>query len=64
MSPAQQNRLSGFATGTTVAGISQKALRSVPITIPPFADQVMIGKVAGALDVCRAERKSATGAAA
>lgn len=50
MSPAQQSRLSGFATGTTVAGISQKALRSVPITIPPFADQVMIGKVAGALD--------------
>lgn len=50
MSPVQQSRLSGFATGTTVAGISQKALRSVPITIPPFADQVMIGKVAGALD--------------
>jgi type I restriction enzyme S subunit len=50
MSPALQGKLSGFATGTTVAGISQKALRSVPITIPPFADQVMIGSVAGAID--------------
>ena len=50
MSPALQDKLSGFATGTTVAGISQKALRSVPITIPPFADQVMIGSVAGAID--------------
>jgi type I restriction enzyme S subunit len=50
MSPSQQAILSSYATGTTVAGISQKSLRSVPITIPPYHEQVAIGELLGALD--------------
>jgi type I restriction enzyme, S subunit len=50
MSPIQQAILSSYATGTTVAGISQKALRSVPIRIPPHGEQVAIGELLGALD--------------
>ena len=50
MSPTQQSILAGFATGTTVAGISQKALRSVPITIPAYDEQVAIGGILSAHD--------------
>lgn len=50
LSPAQQSVLAGFATGTTVAGISQKALRSIPITIPSYRRQVSIGRLLAALD--------------
>ncbi|WP_394888443.1 restriction endonuclease subunit S [Mesorhizobium sp. AaZ16] len=49
-SPMQQGILASYATGTTVLGISQKALRSVPITFPVFADQQRIGMLLGALD--------------
>jgi type I restriction enzyme S subunit len=49
-SPAQQIILAGYATGTTVLGISQKALRSVPITYPIFSVQQRIGELLGALD--------------
>lgn len=50
MSPTQQGVLSSYSTGTTVAGISQKSLRSMPVRIPPFDDQTEIGKLLGALD--------------
>jgi type I restriction enzyme S subunit len=50
MSPLQQRALAAYATGTTVAGISQKALRSVLITVPPSSEQVVIGRVLGSLD--------------
>jgi type I restriction enzyme S subunit len=49
-SPAQQAILASYATGTTVLGISQKSLRSVPITYPDFDEQIHIGKLLGALD--------------
>lgn len=49
-SPTQQAILAGYATGTTVLGISQKALRSVPITFPIFREQQLIGELLGALD--------------
>ena len=49
-SPAQQAILASYATGTTVLGISQKALRSVPITYPVFRQQQRIGELLGALD--------------
>jgi type I restriction enzyme S subunit len=49
-SPMQQSVLARYATGTTVLGISQKALRSVPITFPAFSDQQLIGGLLGALD--------------
>jgi type I restriction enzyme S subunit len=47
ISPTQQTILHSFATGTTVAGISQKSLRSVPIRLPPYRDQVVIGRLLG-----------------
>lgn len=50
MSKKQQEILSSYATGTTVAGISQKALRSVPLELPAYADQVAIGFLLGAID--------------
>jgi type I restriction enzyme S subunit len=50
MSPVQQRILASYATGTTVAGISQKSLRSIPISLPPYEDQVSIGQILGALD--------------
>jgi len=50
MSPLQQSLLSAYATGTTVEGISQKALRSLLISIPPYQQQVAIGELLGALD--------------
>ena len=50
MSPTMQERLLTYATGTTVAGISQKALRSVPLTVPSLTEQPAIPVVLGALD--------------
>ncbi len=50
MSPVQQEILNSYATGTTVSGISQKALRTVPFILPPFDEQVWIGELLGALD--------------
>jgi len=49
-SPTQQAVLQSFATGTTVLGISQKALRSVPVTLPDFENQVQIGATLKSLD--------------
>jgi type I restriction enzyme, S subunit len=49
-SPAQQAILHAFSTGTTVAGISQKSLRSIPIALPPYQYQVVIGRLLGAID--------------
>ena len=50
LSPAQQAILHSFSTGTTVAGISQKSLRSIPVVLPPYREQVAIGRLLGALD--------------
>ena len=50
MSPIQQDILSSYGTGTTVEGVSQKALRRVPISIPPYNEQVSIGGLLSALD--------------
>ena len=49
-SPATQEVLASYATGTTVAGISQKALRSIPINYPSFEEQRCLGEVLCALD--------------
>lgn len=49
-SPMQQEILRSYATGTTVLGISQKALRSMPISVPDFLEQKRIGQVLAALD--------------
>lgn len=49
-SPTQQQALASYATGTTVAGISQKALRSIPISYPSYREQQLIGEVLSALD--------------
>lgn len=49
-SPSQQAILASYATGTTVLGISQKALRSVPISYPNLIEQRRIGELLGALD--------------
>lgn len=49
-SPAQQAILASYATGTTVLGISQKALRSVPITYPGLDEQKRIGELLVSLD--------------
>lgn len=49
-SPAQQSILASYATGTTVLGISQKALRSMPITFPRFSEQKKIGRLLAAID--------------
>ena len=49
-SPVQQAILASYATGTTVLGISQKALRSVPIAYPDLSEQQQIGKLLGVLD--------------
>ncbi|MBM7819178.1 type I restriction enzyme S subunit [Cellulosimicrobium cellulans] len=45
-----QSELSGRATGTTVVGIRQSALRDVRISLPEFSTQRAIGDVLGALD--------------
>jgi len=49
-SSEQQKLLASYATGTTVLGISQKALRSVPISYPTYSEQVQIGELLSALD--------------
>ena len=49
-SPVQQEILASYATGTTVLGISQKALRSMPISFPSHAEQEKIGQVLATLD--------------
>lgn len=49
-SPRQQEILASRATGTTVAGISQKALRSMPIGYPAYDEQRAIGNILAALD--------------
>jgi type I restriction enzyme S subunit len=49
-SPAQQAILAQYATGSTVLGISQKALRSVPISFPGFEEQKRIGVLLKSLD--------------
>jgi type I restriction enzyme S subunit len=49
-SPVQQEILASYATGTTVEGISQKALRSIPISYPDYATQVRIGQILAPLD--------------
>lgn len=49
-SPEQQGILARYATGTTVFGISQKALRSVPITFPGFNEQRNIGNLLSSID--------------
>jgi type I restriction enzyme S subunit len=51
VSPAQQSVLSSYATGTTVLGISQAALRSAPIRFPKeIKTQRNIAAVLAALD--------------
>lgn len=50
ISPSQQSVLSSFATGTTVEGISQRALRSLPVQLPPYPEQRAIAEVLGTLD--------------
>lgn len=50
MSQEQQQILASFATGTTVEGISQKMLRSMPITIPGINQQRAIAQILGMLD--------------
>jgi type I restriction enzyme S subunit len=49
-SPKQQDILASYATGTTVLGISQKALRSMPISFPAIEEQGRIGALLSALD--------------
>ncbi|WP_168455093.1 restriction endonuclease subunit S [Acetobacter pasteurianus] len=49
-SPSQQNILESYSTGTTVPGISQKALRSVPISYPSFDTQKRIGILLSSID--------------
>ena len=49
-SPRQQEILTSYATGTTVLGISQKALRSLPISFPEIAEQRRIGETLATLD--------------
>lgn len=50
LSPAGQERLKAFATGTTVEGISQKALRQVSLSIPDIVAQQHIANLLGSLD--------------
>ncbi|MBE9640775.1 restriction endonuclease subunit S [Salipiger mangrovisoli] len=50
MSSGIQERLQSRATGSTVAGISQKSLRSMPLPLAPFAEQREIASILGALD--------------
>jgi len=49
-SPGQQEILASRATGTTVLGISQKSLRSMPISFPGYSEQENIGGVLASLD--------------
>lgn len=45
-----QERLESRATGTTVLGISQKALREMPVPVAPISEQREIAAILGALD--------------
>lgn len=49
-SPIQQEILASRATGTTVLGISQKALRSMPVSFPSISKQRAIGSLLSSLD--------------
>jgi type I restriction enzyme, S subunit len=49
-SPGQQEVLASRATGTTVLGISQKALRLMPIAFPGFTEQQRMGELLASLD--------------
>lgn len=49
-SPQQQEIMVSYATGTTVLGISQKALRAMPIRFPDLGQQHRIAQVLAALD--------------
>lgn len=49
-SPKQQEILASRATGTTVLGISQKALRSMPVSFPSISEQREIGIVLSSID--------------
>ncbi|SNS83883.1 restriction endonuclease subunit S [Antarctobacter heliothermus] len=49
-SPGQQEVLANRATGTTVLGVSQKTLRSMPIAFPEFSEQQRIGDLLATLD--------------
>lgn len=50
ISQPMQDRLHGRATGSTVAGISQKSLREMEIPIAPIEEQRKIASILGALD--------------
>ena len=50
MSRLQQEVLASYGTGTTVEGISQKALRSVPIKVPSYTHQRAIARTLATLD--------------
>lgn len=50
LSHEMQDRLQRYATGTTVTGISQKALRSVLLPLPDIDEQRSIAKILGDLD--------------
>ena len=45
-----QEELRSRATGTTVVGIRQSELRKVNLTLPPYAEQRVIGNILGTLD--------------
>lgn len=49
-SSGMQQKLKSLATGTTVEGISQKALRALELPIPSFNVQRAIARVLGTLD--------------
>lgn len=50
LSPIGQERLSSYATGTTVEGISQKSLRKLRLPVPPIGQQRQIAELLGSLD--------------
>ncbi|NOV21233.1 restriction endonuclease subunit S [Ensifer adhaerens] len=50
LSPIGQERLSSYATGTTVEGISQKSLRKLRLPVPPIGLQRQIAELLGSLD--------------
>jgi type I restriction enzyme S subunit len=49
-SPQQRAVIEGRATGTTVLGISQKALRQMPVILPRIKEQEKIGVALASLD--------------
>lgn len=57
---AMQAELLGRSTGTTVFGIRQSALVTVPLSLPPLVEQRAIADVLGALDDKIAANESAT----